>query len=181
MLVDVDRDGRRDLVMTENEIRAGKIAWLRNADGKGTTWEVNEQAWTPNNYDGEYEGPITLRRALALSRNIATIKVAEAAGYEEVAGLWKRVGVGTTPRPYPSIALGVFEATPLGIVATWCGATIVNLIPSSASTSSVSRSTAVSGSHIPSGSRPNRRRKSVIPQRTSVRLSRRVASGRIVW
>ena len=41
VIVDVDRDGRRDLVMTENEIRAGKIAWLRNADGKGTTWEVN--------------------------------------------------------------------------------------------------------------------------------------------
>ena len=41
VVVDVDRDGHRDLVMTENEIRAGKIAWLRNADGKGTRWEVN--------------------------------------------------------------------------------------------------------------------------------------------
>ena len=84
-----------------------------------TTWEVNQQPWTPNNYDGEYEGPITLRRALALSRNIATIKVAEAAGYEEVAGLWKRVGVGTSPRPYPSIALGVFEATPMQVATAY--------------------------------------------------------------
>jgi penicillin-binding protein 1B len=80
-----------------------------------TSWEVNQQVWTPSNYDGEYEGPITLRRALALSRNIATIKVAEAAGYDEVASLWRRVGVGTPPRPYPSIALGVFEATPLQV------------------------------------------------------------------
>jgi penicillin-binding protein 1B len=84
-----------------------------------TTWEFNEQTWTPANYDGQYEGPITLRRALALSRNIATIKVAEAAGYDQVAGLWRRVGAGTPPRPYPSIALGVFEATPLQVASAY--------------------------------------------------------------
>lgn len=84
-----------------------------------TTWEFNQQSWTPRNYDGEYEGAITLRRALALSRNIATIKVAETAGYDEVAGLWRRVGAGTPPRPYPSIALGVFEATPLQVAAAY--------------------------------------------------------------
>jgi penicillin-binding protein 1B len=84
-----------------------------------TTWEFNEQTWTPANYDGEYEGPITLRRALALSRNIVTIKVAEAAGYDQVAGLWKKVGAGTPPRPYPSIALGVFEATPLQVASAY--------------------------------------------------------------
>ena len=84
-----------------------------------TTWEFNEQTWTPVNYDGEYEGPITLRRALALSRNIVTIKVAETAGYDQVAGLWKRVGAGTPPRPYPSIALGVFEATPLQVASAY--------------------------------------------------------------
>ncbi|MEO6214352.1 MAG: PBP1A family penicillin-binding protein [Vicinamibacterales bacterium] len=84
-----------------------------------TTWEFNRQTWTPGNYDGEYEGAITLRRALALSRNIATIKVAEAAGYDEVAGLWRRVGAGTAPRPYPSIALGVFEATPLQVASAY--------------------------------------------------------------
>ena len=41
VVADIDRDGHRDLVMTENEIRAGRIAWLRNADGKGGRWEVN--------------------------------------------------------------------------------------------------------------------------------------------
>ena len=84
-----------------------------------TTWEFNSQTWTPSNYDGEYEGPITLRRALALSRNIAAIKVAETTGYDEVAGLWRRVGAGTPPRPYPSIALGVFEATPMQVASAY--------------------------------------------------------------
>ena len=54
-----------------------------------------------------------------MSRNIATIKVAEAAGYDRVAGLWKRLGVGTPPKPYPSIALGVFEATPFEIATAY--------------------------------------------------------------
>ena len=84
-----------------------------------TSFVFNEQTWTPANYDGQFEGPITLRRALALSRNIATIKVAEAAGYDQVAGLWRRVGAGTAPRPYPSIALGVFEATPFQIASAY--------------------------------------------------------------
>jgi penicillin-binding protein 1B len=84
-----------------------------------TTFVFEEQDWTPGNYENQYDGPITLRRALALSRNVATIKVAEAAGYGEVAALWKRVGAGTPPRPYPSIALGVFEATPLEIAQAY--------------------------------------------------------------
>jgi len=42
VIIDMDRDGRRDLVMTENEIRAGKIAWLQNVDGKGSEWKVHE-------------------------------------------------------------------------------------------------------------------------------------------
>jgi membrane carboxypeptidase/penicillin-binding protein len=98
-----------------------------------TAFTYNEQTWTPNNYEGEYDGPITLRRALALSRNIATVKVAEAAGYGEVANLWKRVGAGTPPRPYPSIALGVFEASPYEIATAYTifpnGGTIKPLRP----------------------------------------------------
>ena len=84
-----------------------------------TAFEFNEETWNPSNYEGEYDGPITLRRALALSRNIATIKVAEQTGYDQVAALWKRVGAGTPPRPYPSIALGVFEATPYEIASAY--------------------------------------------------------------
>ena len=61
-----------------------------------TTWTFDEQEWSPRNYDNEYDGYITLRRALALSRNIATIKVAEQTGFDHVAALWKRTKVGKT-------------------------------------------------------------------------------------
>ena len=76
--------------------------------------------YAPGNYHNEYDGPVTVRRALAQSRNIVAIKVAEAAGLDQVADLWKRVGVGGTPaKPYPSIALGVFEASPLDMAAAY--------------------------------------------------------------
>src|SRR5262249_43206824 len=84
-----------------------------------TTWEFDDQVWTPANYENEYDGIITYRRALAKSRNLATIKAAERTGYDKVANLWKRLGVGNPPKPYPSIALGVFEATPFEIATAY--------------------------------------------------------------
>ena len=83
------------------------------------TFEFDDQVWTPENYEGTYDGPITLRRALAHSRNLATIHVAQTAGFQNVANLWKKLGVGTPPKPYPSIALGVFEATPYEIATAY--------------------------------------------------------------
>ncbi len=84
-----------------------------------TTFLYDDKDYAPGNYDGEYEGPITLRHALARSRNIATIKVAEMIGFDKVADLWRKLGVGTPPQPYPSIALGVFEATPLEVATAY--------------------------------------------------------------
>lgn len=84
-----------------------------------TTFYFEDKTWEPGNYEGEYDGPVTLRHALAHSRNAATIKVAEMTGYDQVAGLWKRFGTSTAPRPYPSIALGVFEATPFEIATAY--------------------------------------------------------------
>ena len=73
------------------------------------------RSWTPENYEKSTTARSRFRHALAMSRNLATIQVAEAAGYDRVAALWKKLGVGTPPKAYPSIALGVFEATPLEI------------------------------------------------------------------
>jgi penicillin-binding protein 1B len=83
------------------------------------TFVFDDQEWTPENYEHEYDGPITFRRALAHSRNLGTIHVAQSAGYDRVAALWKKLGVGAPPKPYPSIALGVFEATPYEIATAY--------------------------------------------------------------
>ena len=83
-----------------------------------TTFTFDEQVWEPKNYD-EYDGEITWRRALAMSRNIATIHVGEQIGFDHVAALWRKVGVGTPPRAFPSITLGVFELTPLEVAQAY--------------------------------------------------------------
>ena len=70
-------------------------------------------------HQNEYGGPVTLRDALAHSRNIVAIKVAQETGLERVAALWKKVGVGSEAKPYPSMALGVFEASPLDMTTAY--------------------------------------------------------------
>jgi penicillin-binding protein 1B len=81
-------------------------------DDTPTTFFYGDRTWSPRNYGDEYDGPISLRRALAMSRNVGTIKLAETVGFSRVADLWRRVGTSTPPRAVPSITLGVFEATP---------------------------------------------------------------------
>ena len=83
------------------------------------TFEFDNQTWTPENYEKEYNGPVTYRFALAHSLNLATIHVAQAAGYDRVSALWKKLGIGNPPKAYPSIALGVFEATPYEIATAY--------------------------------------------------------------
>jgi penicillin-binding protein 1B len=87
-------------------------------DEPSTIW-FEDKAYEPKNYEDTYEGPITLRRALAHSRNSATVKVAEMIGFDTVAALWKRMGTSMAPKPYPSIALGAFEATPFEIATAY--------------------------------------------------------------
>jgi len=43
-VLDMDGDGDNDLVMTENEIKGGRIAWLENADGRGRSWKRHDLA-----------------------------------------------------------------------------------------------------------------------------------------
>jgi len=54
------------------------------------------KAWTPQNFSGTFEGPVTLRRALEKSVNIISIKLVERVGMPEVRSLLRRCGI-TTP------------------------------------------------------------------------------------
>ena len=79
-----------------------------------------DKEYIPTNYEDEYHGMVTLRRALALSMNVATVKVAEMVGYDKVADLWsKKLGIGAPIQPYPAVALGSFEATPFEMATAY--------------------------------------------------------------
>ncbi len=81
-------------------------------------FEFDDQVWEPKNYD-DYDGEVTWRRALAMSRNLGTIYVGQQIGFDTVARLWRRVGVGQPPMAVPSITLGVFELTPLEVAQAY--------------------------------------------------------------
>jgi penicillin-binding protein 1A len=74
--------------------------------------------YQPLNYDREFEGPVTLRRALEQSRNIPAVKAMQELGPRQVVAYAKRFGLGDYP-PYLSTALGASEATLLDITSAY--------------------------------------------------------------
>jgi penicillin-binding protein 1A len=64
------------------------------------------QPYSPKNYDEKFEGNITLRRALAGSRNVPAVKLAEKVGINSVVDVTRRFGITTPLPPYLPLALG---------------------------------------------------------------------------
>ncbi len=79
----------------------------------------NGQLWTPANYDDTYEGQITLRRALMVSANAATVRLSRAIGEAKVVARARDNGISSTMRAVPSIALGTLEVTPIELVTAY--------------------------------------------------------------
>src|ERR1700733_14932923 len=78
-----------------------------------TTFQTASGPYTPHNYDGKFEGTITLRRALAQSRNIPALKLADKVGIKTVIEYAHRMGVTENIPAYLPVALGSAEVTPL--------------------------------------------------------------------
>jgi penicillin-binding protein 1A len=67
------------------------------------------QPYSPKNYDEKFEGNITLRRALAGSRNVPAVKLAEKVGINSVVDVTRRFGITTPLPPYLPLALGAAD------------------------------------------------------------------------
>ena len=72
---------------------------------------INSGQYQPENYTGKYEGPVTLRHALAKSSNVAAVRLIEKIGPRRVAAVAKRLGITSEMRPDASLALGTSEAS----------------------------------------------------------------------
>ena len=75
------------------------------------SFETPSGPYTPHNYDEKFEGIITLRRALAQSRNIPALKLASKVGIKSVIDYAERFGVTSRMPPYLPVALGSAEIT----------------------------------------------------------------------
>jgi penicillin-binding protein 1A len=76
-----------------------------------TTFQTASGPYTPHNYDEKFEGVITLRRALAQSRNIPALKLAERLGIRTVIDYAHRFGITSNIPAYLPVALGSAEVT----------------------------------------------------------------------
>src|SRR5690606_20118998 len=77
------------------------------------------RAWTPQNYSRQFYGPQTLRRGLELSRNVMTVRLAQAVGMKNVVDLSKKMGVVDDMSPNLAMSLGAGETTPYRITAAY--------------------------------------------------------------
>lgn len=73
--------------------------------------QPNGQTWMPNNYNLQFEGEMTLARALYRSNNTIAIKTLLEAGYDRVIELARRCGLHGAFNRYPSLALGCVDGT----------------------------------------------------------------------
>jgi penicillin-binding protein 1A len=81
----------------------------------------NGQVWRPKNFSERFEGEISMRDALVRSKNVPTVRLADAVGLKAVTQVAHRVGIDEPIAPVPSIALGTTAVSPLELTAAYTG------------------------------------------------------------
>jgi penicillin-binding protein 1A len=102
-------------------IRAGKPAsYVINDEPISLMAQPNDSMpWEPQNYEGDFRGPMTLRRGLYLSRNLVAIRLGLELGAPAVVGEAVRYGISTPLPPYPSLFIGSASVIPLEMVSAY--------------------------------------------------------------
>ena len=72
-----------------------------------------KEVYSPKNFDGQFMGPLSVRTALALSRNVCAIKVAQLVGIKPIIDTARAAGIDSKLEPTLALALGASAVTPL--------------------------------------------------------------------
>lgn len=75
--------------------------------------------WRPENYDGKFHGPMTMRVALTHSRNLPTVRILDKVGLATACATARRLGITSRLACHPSLALGASEVTLLEMTAAY--------------------------------------------------------------
>ncbi len=81
--------------------------------------DYDRVSWKPRNYDGKYKGAITIREAIATSRNIPAVRVGLRGGLDRVADLLVDLSITHEPDRRPALLLGACESSPVAIGAAY--------------------------------------------------------------
>ena len=79
----------------------------------------NGGVYRPTNSDGQFLDRITLREALARSRNVVAVQLGMQLGMDSIASLARRMGIDSKIAPFPSSAIGASVVQPLDLVAAY--------------------------------------------------------------
>jgi penicillin-binding protein 1B len=96
-----------------------KFTPVTMVDDSPFTWNYEGQEWQPGNYNDQYFGTVTLRRALEKSLNSATARIARDVGIKRVSDIAHRLGIQSSLPVVPSLALGAAEVTPLEVAVAF--------------------------------------------------------------
>jgi penicillin-binding protein 1A len=78
------------------------------------------QPWEPKNYDGKYDGPMSMRTGLAKSKNMISIRILQAVGPKTAQEWVSRFGFDAEKHPaYLTMALGAGSVTPLQMATAY--------------------------------------------------------------
>ncbi|HEX4962280.1 MAG TPA: PBP1A family penicillin-binding protein [Thermoanaerobaculia bacterium] len=93
-------------------LESGRLSQSSILKDEPLTLKTGAGIWTPKNADGEFLGPVTVRKAVELSRNVPLIRLAMDVGLGKVAATAHRMGVDSDLVELPAMALGAADVTP---------------------------------------------------------------------
>ena len=82
------------------------------------------RSWSPRNWDDRFRGPMTLRRATELSRNLPFVRLGINTGLDRLVETAQVMGIQSPLRPVPSLSIGSQEVSPLELAVAY--ATLAN-------------------------------------------------------
>jgi penicillin-binding protein 1B len=84
------------------------------------TYTIDGKSWEPQNFRPVTAFTVTLRDALKMSYNLATVDLAMNIGLDRIVATASRFNFSTSIKPYPSLALGAYEVIPLELARAYC-------------------------------------------------------------
>ncbi len=79
------------------------------------------KVWRPQNFSRDWNGPVSMVRALSESLNLATVHLGLDVGVPRVAQMFTRFGLETAPPPLPSLLLGAVDLPPISVAQLYNG------------------------------------------------------------
>ena len=97
------------------------VGYTPSSDVRDEPVEVvqGRKVWAPSNYNGEYMGLITFRRALMRSSNAAAVRVSQNVGLQRIIDGAHRMGIQSNIPAVPAVALGALDVTPMELVRAY--------------------------------------------------------------